>query len=280
MDAFDQALRNFGYVEGRNIEIHRKFGEGRSDRLAEGARELAAMDLDAIVAFGPAATTAAARATSTTPVVMSSHDAVEQGLVASLNRPGGNVTGWSVRSSESGGKQLELLKDALPGLSRVAVIFNPASPGQERLIQSLADNAKRLRFDLYPLEVSDVATLDAAFVKMRSEGVQAFFLIADPVMDGLVGRIVAKAAEDRIPAMYPWRMYVVAGGLMSYGPNLRDLVARSASFVDRILKGAKPADIPVETPDKYGLVLNLKTAHALGITFPMSVRTFAVETIE
>ena len=190
-------------------------------------------------------------------------DAVEQGLVASLNRPGGNVTGWTLRSSESGGKQLALLKEALPGISRVAVIANPAMPGQGALVRSLRDSAKQLGLELYPLDVSDEDGLTQAFARMRNERVQAFFVIAEPtVIDPLRGRIVALAAEHRIPGMYPFRMYVDAGGLMSYGPSLRAMVARTPHFVDRILKGTKPADIPVETPDKYELVLNLDTAQA------------------
>ena len=167
-DAFFQALRNLGYVEGQNIELHGRTGEGQ-EGLARAARELAAMNLDVIVALGPPAARAATQATSTIPVVIATGDAVEQGLVASLNRPGGNVTGWTLRSSESGGKQLALLKEALPGISRVAVIANPAMPGQGALVRSLRDSAKQLGLELYPLDVSDEDGLTQAFARMRNE---------------------------------------------------------------------------------------------------------------
>jgi len=280
-EAFFNVLRERGYVEGQNMMIERRWGDGREDRLARAATELAGLDLDVIVAFGPAASKAAMQATSTVPIVMSSFDAVEQGLVASLRHPGGNVTGWSIQSSETGGKQLAQLKEAFPAISRVAVVFNPTVPGYAELIRKLSDDAKRLGLELYPMEVSGADQLAGAFTIMRDKGLEAFFVIPEPaVIDPLRGRMVALAAEHRIPAMYPFRMYVDAGGLMSYGPSLRDLLARSADFVDRILKGAKPADIPVELPDKYELVLNLKTAQALGVTFPAALRAYAHEKVE
>jgi putative ABC transport system substrate-binding protein len=278
---FDQAMRNLGYVEGENIVVERRAGEGRDDRLSEAARELAQMNLDLIVAFGPSAARAAIQATSSTPIVMGNHDAVEQGLVASLNRPGGNVTGWSLRSSESGAKQLQYLKEAFPHVSRVAVLFNPAMPGQGPLVQSLTDKSKELGVELFPLGVANADQLAATFSTMRDEKIEGLFVIADPsVIDGLRDRIIALAAEHRIPAMYPLRMYADAGGLMSYGPSISDLVGRHASFVDRILKGAKPADIPIESPDKYELILNDRTAQALGITFPKALRAYAQETLK
>jgi len=280
-EAFFNVLRERGYVEGQNLVIERRYGDGREDRLASAARELAGLDLDVIVAFGPAASKAAMQATSTVPIVMSSFDAVEQGLVASLRHPGGNVTGWSIQSSETGGKQLAQLKEAFPAISRVAVVFNPTMPGHAELIRKLGDDAKRLGLELYPVKVSSADQLADAFAVMRDKGLEAFFVIPEPaVIDQLRGRMVALAAENHIPAMYPFRMYVDAGGLMSYGPSLRDLLGRSADFVDRILKGAKPADIPVEQPDKYELVLNAKTAQALGVTFPAALRAYAHEIVE
>jgi len=274
--AFYDGLRERGHVEGQNLILEWRYGDAREDRLASAARELVDAKVDVIVAFGPSATRAAMRATSTIPIVMSTFDAVEQGLVKSLSHPGGNVTGWSVESRQSGARQLALLKEALPGVSRVGAIHNPAMPGQSGLMQSLKDDASRLGLDLYPVPVSGPDQLTAAFMSMREQGLQAFFVIAEPaIIDQLRTRIVALAAEHRIPAMYPFSMYVDAGGLMSYGPSLRELVGRSAHFVDRILDGAKPADIPVETADKYGLDLNLETAQALGITFPLALRAYA-----
>ena len=274
--AFYDALRDRGYVEGQNLVFEWRYGDGREDRLASAARELVDAKVDVIVAFGPSASRAAMQATSTVPIVISTFDAVEQGLVKSLSHPGGNVTGWSVESRQSGGKQLALLKEALPSVSRVGALHNPAMPGHAELMRSLKEDASRLGLDLYPVPVAGPDQLAAAFTSMHEQGLQAFFVIAEPaVIDQLRTRIVALAAENRMPAMYPFSMYVDAGGLMSYGPSLREMVARSAHFVDRILDGAKPADIPVETPDKYGLDLNLETAQALGITFPMALRAYA-----
>ncbi|MFO1315899.1 MAG: ABC transporter substrate-binding protein [Burkholderiales bacterium] len=281
MNQFYQGLRDLGYEEGRNLVVERRFGDGTQARLDALAVELAQQKVDVIVALGPASTRAAHAATTTVPIVMGTFDAVEQGLIASYGRPGGNITGWSVLSSESGKKQLALLKEAIPGITRVAVISNPSMPGHANLMRNLDQDARTLGLTLVRTDVANAAALPEAFAAMRRSRVDAFFLLAEPtVIDPLRAQIIALAAEQRLPAIYPWRMYADAGGLMSYGPSLPDLIRRHAYFVHRILGGARPADLPVETPDRYELVLNLGAAKALGISFPPSLRAFATATID
>jgi putative ABC transport system substrate-binding protein len=281
LEGFLRQLREYGYVEGRNLVLERRFADGHEDRLAPLAAELAQQKLDVIVAFGPSASRAAARqATSTMPVVISTIDAVEQGLIASLGRPASNVTGMTIESTDSAGKQLALLKEAIPGISRVGIVANPAMPGYSSVVKSLDRGAAALGLRLVLVGVASDDALVAAFEEMKDARVDAFLVVAEPVIDGLRARIAVLAAERRLPAMYPWRMYVDAGGLMSYGPSLPDLVSRLAYFVHRIITGTKPGDLPVELPSKFDLVLNLKAARDLGITFPPSLRQLAVETVQ
>ena len=280
LEAFYQELRDLGYVEGRNLAIERRYADGRDERLPALAAELVQLKVEVLVASGPSPTRAASQATKTIPIVMGNHDPVEQGLIASFAHPGGNITGWSFLSVELGGKQLEILKKALPRLARVAVLANPDTPGHALRIHHLKEAAQALGLQLHALEVSSPGALDPAFAAMTRARVEAFFVLPEPtVMDALGPQIVVRAAQHRLPAMYHWKMYVEAGGLMSYGPSLPDLSRRMAVYVDRILKGAKPANLPVETPLKYEFVINLKTAEALGLTFPAQLLVFANEII-
>jgi putative ABC transport system substrate-binding protein len=280
LEAFYKELRDLGYVEGQNLVIERRYGEGHDERLPALAAELVQLKVEVLVASGPSPTRAAHQATKTIPIVMGNHDPVDQGLIASFARPGGNVTGWSFLSVELGGKQLEILKQLLPRLARVAVLANPATPGHALRIRHLQEAARALGLQLHALDVTSPEALDQAFAAMTRAGVEAFFVLPEPtVIDGLRGQMVARAAQHRLPAMYHWKMYAEAGGLMSYGPSLPDLSRRMAVYVDRILKGANPATMPVETPLKYEFVINLKTAEALGLTVPPHLQVFANELI-
>jgi putative ABC transport system substrate-binding protein len=280
MESFYQELRDLGYVEGQNLDIERRYGDGHDERLSSLAAELAQLKVEVLVAVGPSPARAAFQTTKTIPIVMGNHDPVEQGLIASFAHPGGNITGWSFLSVELGGKQLEILKGALPRLTRVAVLANPAAPGHALRIHHLKEAAQALGLQLHAMEVSSPGALDRAFAAMSRARVEAFFVLPEPgVIDGLGPQIVARAAQHRLPAMYHWKMYVEAGGLMSYGPTLPDLVRRMAVYVDKILKGAKPANLPVELPLKYEFVINLKAAEALGLTFPAHLLLFANEII-
>jgi putative ABC transport system substrate-binding protein len=277
---FYQELRDLGYVEGQNLIIERRYADGYDERLPALAAELVQLKVEVLLAVGPSPTRAASQATKTIPIVMGNHDPVEQGLIASFAHPGGNITGWGFLSVELGGKQLEILKKVLPRLSRVAVLANPATPGHALRVHHLKEAARMLGLQLHALEVSSAGALDQAFAAMTRAKVEAFFVLPEPtVIDGLGGQIVARAAQHRLPAMYHFKMYVEAGGLMSYGPSLPDLNRRWAGYVDKILKGAKPANLPVEMPLKYEFVINLKTADALGLTFPSDLLVFANEII-
>jgi putative ABC transport system substrate-binding protein len=275
-----RGLQDLGYVEGRNIVFERRHAAGDEERLKQMAVELVRMKVDVLVAFGPSPTRAAREATTTIPIVMGSIDPVEQGLIASLARPGGNVTGWCMLSTESGEKQLELIREALPQLTRVAVIANPQMPGHGVRMRSLARSAKALGLQLQPIEVAHADAVEPAFEAMARGGAQGFFVVPEPmVIDAQIERIVALAAKHRLPAVYQWRVYVAAGGLMSYGPSLPESVRLWAEYVHKILKGANPADLPVETPRRYELVVNLKTARELGITLPPGILVRADEVV-
>jgi putative ABC transport system substrate-binding protein len=206
---------------------------------------------------------------------------VAQGFVANLAHPGGNITGLSLLSAELPGKRLELLKEMVPQNARIAILANPAAVSYQPYLDNLSAAARALGLHLHVVEVHRADELDAAFSAMHGAGVDALLVVADPaLMDSLLGRVTDLAAKHRLPAMYSWKMYVDAGGLMSYGPSLPDLYQRAATYVDKILKGAKPADLPVEQPIKFELVLNRKTAKALEITFPPTLLIQADEVIE
>jgi ABC-type uncharacterized transport system substrate-binding protein len=271
LEAFRQGLRDLGYVEGQNLVIKSRYAEGKFERLPDLAAELVRSTVDVIVAIGgTAATRAVQHATHTIPIVMAGgSDPVGDGLVASLARPGGNTTGLSNLSAEVPGKRLEILKETVPQSTRVAVLANPANPNHASAMHNLTGAAQALGLHLHIVELRSPDELDAAFAAMTRAGADALFVQGEPLLlDGLRWRIVDLAATSRLPTMYSWRMYVDAGGLMAYGPSLPDMHRRTATYVDKILKGAKPADLPVEQPMKFEFVINLKTAEALGLTIP------------
>ena len=282
VEAFRQGLRELGYIEGRNILIEYRWADGRFDRLPALAADLARLAVDVIVASNTPAALAARNATGTIPIVLvTSGDPVGSGLVASLARPGGNVTGLSLFSTLAmSGKQLELLKQAFPTVSHVAVLANPANPPTAGLLTETELAARPLGLRLRVGPVREPKEFDDAFAMMKNERVPALLVIADPLVNDHRGRIVAFAATNRLPAIYPYRTFVDAGGLMSYGVDLSDLSRRAATYVDRILKGAKPAELPIEQPTKFELVINLKTAKALGLTIPPSLLQRADQVIE
>ncbi len=278
--AFRQGLRELGYVEGQTIAIEYRYAEGRLDRLPNLAAELVGLKVDVIVVGGTHAAGAVREVTRTIPVVMGAGgDPVAAGIVASLARPGGNVTGFSFMSPDLGGKRLQLLKEAVPKVSRVAVLFNPANVGSVLERKSAEDAAGALGVRLQPLEVRRVDDLEGAFRAAARERAQALIAFRDAVVDANRGRILDLAARGRLPTMFEQRDFVEAGGLMSYGPSLPDLFRRAATYVDKILKGAKPGDLPVEQPTRSELVINLKTAKALGLTIPPSIRVRADQVI-
>jgi putative tryptophan/tyrosine transport system substrate-binding protein len=281
LEAFLQGLHDLGYVEGQHLVIEHRSAEGSPERLPHLAAELVRLPVEVLVVQGAAAIGAAQQATSTIPIVMVTiSDAVEQGFVASLARPGRNITGVAGLPLEFSRKRLEFLKETLPHLSRVAVLVNPANRGAGPEMEHLTVASRVLSLHLHIVELRSPEALDHAFTTMTREGAEVFLVIPDSlVIDGLHSRIVALAATHRLPAMYPWKMYVEAGGLMSYAQSLPAMWQRAAYYVDRILKGTKPADLPVERPMTFELVINLKTAQALGLTIPPVVLFQATEVL-
>ena len=271
IQAFLQGLRELGWVEGQNIVIEYRYAEGKLDRLKKLAAELIAGSVDVIVAQAPAAVRAAKSASSTIPIVMAhGGDPVAQGFVSSLARPGGNVTGLSNFSAELSGKRLELLKETLPKVSRVAVIWNPDAPGPLLGFKELEIAAKALKVPLQSLQVRGPKDFEGAFQAAREQA-GSLVVIQDVVTVTHLKRIVELAAMHRLPAIYMETEWAEAGGLMSYGVNQPELHRRAAVYVDKILKGRKPVDLPVEQPTKFELVINLKTAKQIGLTIPQSV---------
>jgi len=283
-EAFRQGLRDLGYVEGRNVVIEYRDAEGKFERLPALAAELVALKVDVIVAGGNSLARAAKQATRTLPIVFASvSDPVGSGLVTSLARPGGNVTGAAILSPELVGKRLELLTLAVPGVSRVAVLWLPGALGErtEKDMLKEADVAARaLGVQLQFVEARGPADLDRAFSDMTRARAGALTVLPSLMFLREHRRLVDLAAKHRLPAVYTVKEYVDAGGLMAYAPNLADVFRRAATYVDRILKGAKPGDLPVEQPTKFELVINLKTAKALGLTIPPSLLQRADQVIE
>ena len=271
-EAFRQGLRELGYVEGQNISLEFRSAEGNFERLPDLAAELVRLKVDVIAAFTTPASLAAKQATKTIPIVMGPvGDPVGTGLVASLARPGGNVTGLSLIAPELAGKRLQLLKEIVPGASRVAVLSNPTVPYTGLAVRETETAARTLGVQLQPLEIRAPEDIDRAFEAAIRGRASALTVIEDPLVLRHRVRIVALAAKSRLPAIYGFREVVEAGGLMSYAANLSDLYRPAAIYVDKILRGAKPADLPVEQPMRFELVINLKTAKALGLTIPQSV---------
>jgi putative ABC transport system substrate-binding protein len=280
-EGFFQGLRELGYVEGQNILIEGRWYGEQTERLPALAAELVRLKVDVIVAGAPPAPEAAQRATSTIPIVFASHgDPVGSGLVASLARPGGNVTGLSILSPELVGKQLQLLKEAVPRISRVAVLWNPTIPIQELVLREAEVAARSLKVQLQVLEARAPGDFASAFSAMTKDRAGGLISLGGSIFFAQRTRIAELAAQSRLPAMYGQREYAEAGGLMAYGASIRENWRRAATYVDRLLKGAKPADLPVEQPTKFELVINLKTAKALGLTIPQSLLLRADEVIQ
>jgi ABC-type uncharacterized transport system substrate-binding protein len=283
-DAFRQGLRDLGYVEGRNLVIEYRSAEGKSDRLAVLAAELVALNIDVIVAPGTPQALAAKQATRTLPIVFATAaDPVGSGLVTSLARPGGNVTGLSILAPALVGKRLELLTQALPGVSRVAVLWQPGGHDERTdndILKEAGVAARVLGVRLQFVEARGPADFDRAFPDMTRARAGALTVLTGIMFLNERRRLVDLTAKNRLPAVYGGRDFVDAGGLLSYGPNLDDLYRRAATYVDNILKGAKPGDLPVEQPTKFELVINLKTAKALGLTIPPSLLQRADQVIE
>jgi len=282
VDDFRQGLCDLGYVEGQNLLIEYRYAEGSDTRLRDLAAELVHLQVEVIVVGGSAATRAAQQATRTIPIVMaSSGNPLGLGFIASLARPGGNITGLSNFVAELPGKQLELLKEVVPQSARVAVLTNPDSPSHGPEMEHLAVAAKALGVHVHVVPLRSRDELAGAFAAMTHEGAEALMVLGEPLLiDRIIGTIVDRVAQHRLPAIYRWRSHVEAGGLMSYGTNQPAMRRRYAYYVDRLLQGAKPADLPVEQPTKFELVLNLKTAKALGITFPPTLLIQANEVIQ
>jgi ABC-type uncharacterized transport system substrate-binding protein len=271
-EAFLQGLRELGYIEGQNIVIEPRHAADRAERLPDLAAELVRLNVDVIVAGASQSALAAKQATKTIPVVFHGvGDPVGQGLVASLARPGGNITGLASLSPEVGGKRLELLKEAVPTASRVAVVWNPTNSSNSLQVKEIRTAAQTLALRVQSLEVSKPDDIERAFSAIARQGADALLVFADPFLGSQRVRVVDLAAKNRLPVMYGQSEPVEAGGLMSYGPSFREFSRRAAYYVDKILKGTKPADLPVEQPTKFELVINLKAAKQIGLTIPPNV---------
>jgi putative ABC transport system substrate-binding protein len=280
-DAFRQGLRELGYVEGQNLVIEYRWADWKPDRAAALAAELVRLNVDVIVCIGgnvPAL--AAKKATNTIPIVFIGSDPVRAGLVTSLDRPGGNVTGVNILTIELNAKRLDLLKSAVPRAKSVAVLMNPTSVTGEAVRKELQGTAQALRVQLQVLQVRERQEIDEAFAAMARKRAEALLVVSDPMLFAQLERIVDLAARHRLPGIFEWREFAQAGGLMSYGTNIGDMYRRLATYVDKILKGAKPGDLPIEQPTKYELVINLKTAKTLSLTVPQSLLLRADEIIQ
>jgi putative ABC transport system substrate-binding protein len=277
---FRQGLLDAGYSEGRDVVIEWRFASADYARVPESVADLVQSKVEVIVVDSTVATRAAKRATSTIPIDMATvADPVGSGLVASLAHPDGNVTGFSLMTPEISTKRLQLLKEAIPRLTRVAVLWNPATPWHTKVIEELKAVAPSLSIVLSFADATAVAQFGSAFSKIRRAHAQALYVIQDGLFLTHSATIIGLASKARLPAIFASRRGVEEGGLMSYGPNFADLFRRSAGYVDKILKGAKPGDLPIEQPTKFELVVNLKTAKALGITIPESILVRADEVI-
>jgi putative ABC transport system substrate-binding protein len=281
--AFRQGLRDLGWVEGKNISIEYRYAEGRIDVLPRLAADLVGLNVDVIVASISTDALAVRDATRTIPIVMASAgDPVASGLAESLAHPGGNITGLSQLAPALAGKRLEALKESVPALSRVAVLWNPSNPASSSVLiwREMQVPARQLAVQLHSLEVRSATELDKAFEDATAAGAGALVITPDPLFAGNVKRIADLAAGSRLPSIFHLREFAAAGGLMSYGIDRSDQFRRAATYVDKILKGAKPADLPIEQPTKFEFVINLKTAKALGLTIPTTLLAIADEVIE
>ncbi|MGH8649139.1 MAG: ABC transporter substrate-binding protein [Burkholderiales bacterium] len=281
VEALRAGLRDLGYVEGKNIVIEYRWAEGKYERLPGMVAELVQLKVAVVVAAGAPAIQAAQQATTIIPIVMAATgDPVGAGFVASLPRPGGNITGLSTINVDLSSKYLELLRVAVPKLSRVAVLVNPGHPLHPAFLKNIQAAAKTTGVNVSPLQASTASQIEAAFGAMTRERAGALIVLPDPLFASQAPRITELAAKNRLPTMFSNRELVEAGGLMSYGQNPVDAWRRAATFVDKILKGAKPADLPVEQPTKFELVINLKTAKQIGLTIPPNVLARADKVIK
>jgi ABC-type uncharacterized transport system substrate-binding protein len=279
--AFRLGLRDLGWIEGKNISIEYRYAEGRNDLLADLAADLVRLKVDVIVATAPPDALAAQKATKAIPIVVAAAgDPVAFGLVESLARPGGNITGLSQMAPELTGKRLELLKEMVPKLSRVAALSNPEAASSILGWKELQVPARRLGIQLHSLEVRNADELDKAFEDATRGRAGALFIVPDPLVVRNLKRIAGLAAKSRLPSILHLSEFADAGGLVAYGADRADLFRRAAAFVDKILKGAKPADLPIDQATKFELVINMKTAKALGVTIPQSVLFRADRVIE
>jgi putative tryptophan/tyrosine transport system substrate-binding protein len=275
------ALRELGWVEGKNVVFEHRYADNRLERLPGLAADLVRLKVDVIAAAGTLAPLAAKQASSTIPIVMTAAgDPLGSGLVASLARPGGNVTGMSLMAPDLGGKRLELLKEVLPRLARVAVLWNAANPYSALVFKETQAAGRTLGIEVQSLEVRAPDDFDGAFEAARRQRPDALITVEDPLTASHRQRVADFTAEQQLPSLHGVREFAAAGGLMSYGASLADLFRRATGYVDKILRGAKPADLPVQQPSKFELVINLKTAKTLGLTVPLTLQASADEVIE
>ena len=281
LEAFRQRLHELGYVEGHTIAIEYRFAEGKSEPLPALAAELVHLPVDILVTWGSAAAWAAKHATSTTPIVIgAATDPVAQGLAASHARPGGNITGVASAPMGVQGKTVQVLTEAIPGLSRVALLWTSANPAHTLMVREAQEAAQGLGLQTQPLDVREASELDRAFAAMARERAEALVVLNDQLFLTHRTRLVELTGAHRLPTIYGNREYVEAGGLMAHGTNFRENFRRAAVYVDKILKGANPADLPIEQPMKFELVLNLKTAQAIGLTLPPALLLLADEVMQ
>jgi putative ABC transport system substrate-binding protein len=279
--AFKQGLRDLGYIEGQNITIEYRYAEGKLDRLPTLIAELVGLRVDVIVTGGPPATRAAKKATATIPIVMAQvNDPVGNGFVASLARPGGNITGLATLAPEISGKQLELLKEIVPKLSRVAVLGNSTQPGNSQALREVEVAAEAFGVKLQYLDILGSKDIETAFRAASKGRADTVLVLAFPIVRDQSTQIADLALKSRLPAIYPTPEFVEDGGLMTYGVSFIDLYRRAATYVDKILKGAKPADLPVEQPTKFELVINLRAAQQMGLAIPASLLARADKVIK
>jgi putative tryptophan/tyrosine transport system substrate-binding protein len=281
LPALLEGLGQFGWIEGKTIAVEYRYAENRNDRLPELAAELVRLNVDVIVAAGTLAPLAAKRATATIPIVMTSAgDPLGTGLVSGLARPGGNVTGLSLMSPDISGKRLELIEQIVPDVARVAIMWNATNPYPALVFRQTENAARQLKLEVQSLEVHTPDDVTSALEAAVREKANALITVEDPLTVNYRKQIADFAIKNRVPTMSGLREYVDAGGLLSYGPALADLYRRAAGYVDKILKGAKPSELPVEQPTKFELVINLKTAKTLGVTIPPDMLAIADAVIE
>jgi putative ABC transport system substrate-binding protein len=281
LEEFRRGLRELGYAEGENIVIEQRYARGALDRLSGLAAELVRLKVDVIVVGGTHDATAAKSVTTAIPIIFTlAGDPVGSGLVVSLARPGGNVTGLANLQSELGGKQLQMLNEAVPHASRVAVLYNPTNPTHAGSVESARAAGRLLSVQIQAIEVRRPGEFAGAFAAVARGGAGALLVLADPIFGTDPPRLARLSTENRLPAMFFEKVFVDAGGLMSFGPDIFDQFHRAAIYVDKILKGTKPADIPVEQPTRFRLAINMKTAKMLGIVFPASILIQATEVVQ